>query len=147
MLRSSRQPSPRCICSQFNRCCHFWILGSELSPCSKKRKRPPGSSTKDGHLHGFLLDVDGSYTTLDVPGADTEADGINDAGQIVGQYGDEFGDYHGFLLHVDGSYYTTFDVPGASLTLPYGINASGQIVGSYQGADGTYHGFIATPGG
>jgi hypothetical protein len=44
---------------------------------------------------GFLLDVDGSYTTFDVPGAN-QTHGINDAGQIVGWYGDG-GGYHGFL--------------------------------------------------
>jgi hypothetical protein len=33
----------------------------------------------DSGSHGFLLDVDGSYTTVDVPGAtSTDAHGIND---------------------------------------------------------------------
>jgi hypothetical protein len=40
-----------------------------------------------------LLDVDGSYTTLDVLGEGfASARGINDLGQIVGWY-----DGHGFL--------------------------------------------------
>jgi len=48
------------------------------------------------HGHGFLLDQ-GSYTTLDVPGAFwSSAEGINDAGQIVGVYFDA-GGTHGFL--------------------------------------------------
>jgi hypothetical protein len=37
--------------------------------------------------HGFLLDVDGSYTTVDVPGAfGTTAFRIKDSAEIVGQY-------------------------------------------------------------
>jgi uncharacterized membrane protein len=56
-----------------------------------------GGYSAGGRGHGFLLDVDGSYTTLDVPGAtSTDAYGINDAGQIVGSW--EAGDIsHGFL--------------------------------------------------
>jgi probable HAF family extracellular repeat protein len=35
-----------------------------------------------GIEHGFLLDVDGGYTTLDPPGAiQTEVNGVNDSGQ------------------------------------------------------------------
>jgi len=46
--------------------------------------------------HGFL-DITGSFTTIDVPGAiDTVAKGINDNGQIVGFYDDSTGE-HGFL--------------------------------------------------
>src|SRR5262245_2109304 len=46
--------------------------------------------------HGFLLDQ-GSYTTIDVPGAQaTFATGINDSGQIVGWYLDAGGGQHGF---------------------------------------------------
>jgi probable HAF family extracellular repeat protein len=94
-----------------------------------------------GTRHGFLLDQ-GSYTTLDVPGAHwTHALGINDAGQVVGWYWDAIGD-HGFLF-AQGSY-TTLDVPGAISTGANGINASGQIVGYYVDAAGT-HGFLATP--
>ena len=49
-------------------------------------------------FHGFLLDVDGTYTTLDVPGStDTFASGINDGGEIVGYYTDFLGMSHGFL--------------------------------------------------
>ena len=47
--------------------------------------------------HSFLLDVDGSYTTLDVPGVTgTQAWGINDNGQVVGQAAAD-GRNHGFL--------------------------------------------------
>ena len=64
----------------------------------------------------------------------TSAYGINDAGQIVGEFrtGGPTGPTHGFLL--SGGAYTQLDVPGTlSGTSAYGINASGQIVGSYNG--------------
>jgi uncharacterized membrane protein len=84
-----------------------------------------------------LLD-NGSYTTLDVPGASyTEAHGINASGQIVG-----ISDAGAFLL--DNGSYTTF----AALTFhsyAYSINASSQIVGDYY--DGSRdHGFLFDQG-
>jgi hypothetical protein len=52
------------------------------------------------------------------------------------------GHFHGFLM--DGTTFTTFDVPGATLTLASGINTEGQIVGWF--SDGTRdHGFLAAP--
>ena len=71
----------------------------------------------------------GSYTfaTIDVPGANfTRAHGINDSGQIVGEYQDTatFAT-HGYLL--SGGNLSTFDVPGASNTSASGISDSGQI--------------------
>ena len=80
-------------------------------------------------LFGFVLSG-GSYTTLGVPGAieTTRANGINDAGQIVGEYVDAGGREHGFLR--SGGSYSTLDVPGATeTTRASGINDAGQIVG------------------
>src|SRR5262249_55442254 len=99
-------------------------------------------------IHGFLLSG-GTYFTLDDPLAsgDTEALGINDAGQIVGFFRDGSGVGHGFLL--SGSTYTTLDDPLATNgTFAQGINHAGQIVGTYRNAVGTgRHGFleITTP--
>ena len=78
--------------------------------------------------HGFL-DNGGSFTTIDVPGADqTSPWGINDRGQIVGEFLDSTG-FHGFL-DSSGSF-TTIDVPGADQTHSYDINDRGQIVGGF----------------
>src|SRR3989442_15638948 len=82
------------------------------------------------------------FNTLDQPGiftSATEAFGLNDTGQIVGQYSD-LGGTHGFLL--SGRTYTTLDDPSATGdTFAFGMNATGQIVGSYTNATGT-HGFL-----
>jgi hypothetical protein len=49
-------------------------------------------------IFGFLRSSDGGYTSVVVPGAiATYAIGINNAGEIVGFYGDAAGRYHGFL--------------------------------------------------
>jgi len=112
--------------------------------------------------HGFVLS-NGTYTSLDAPGANlnvngtqtgTWAEGINDAGAIVGYYVDGNGVTHGFVL--SGTTYTTLDYPGASSTYnssfkfvgtkAYGINNAGTIVGQYTDASGVIHGFLATPG-
>jgi probable HAF family extracellular repeat protein len=81
------------------------------------------------------------FTTIDVPGATYSlALGINNAGQIVGQYQDAGYFLHGFLLDVDGSY-TTLDPPGAMAPSANGINDVGQIVGEYTDGGGI-HGFL-----
>jgi hypothetical protein len=66
--------------------------------------RPSPSDKVSGYYldaaayHGFLLDQ-GSYSTLDVPGATyTLASAISDSGQIVGYYFDTSGGTRGFLL-------------------------------------------------
>jgi uncharacterized membrane protein len=74
--------------------------------------------------NGFLYD-NGIYTTLSVPSApQTEAMGINNAGQIVGVY--LWGDAQQGFLYSGGSY-----TPLSANTIATGINDRGQIVGYY----------------
>lgn len=97
--------------------------------------QPDGS----GGERGFVYN-NGVYTTFAVNLANAVPDstfayGINDWGQIVGNYLDVNGRTRGFVLF--NGVYTSFDVasPGAGIrvnaTLPYGINDLGQIVGLY----------------
>jgi probable HAF family extracellular repeat protein len=105
-----------------------------------------------GPYHGFLYSG-GTYTTLDDPSASTSvfggthALGINDAGQIVGQFDNATG-RHGFFYN--GGNFTTLDVSDPSAragsTEAIGINASGQIVGDYIDSGGTRHGFLYSGG-
>jgi probable HAF family extracellular repeat protein len=89
-----------------------------------------------------------TYTTIDDPLAiggtgGTQAFGINDFGQIVGEYTGG-GAVHGFLY--SGGTYVTLDDPLATgLTAAFDINNLGQIVGSYFNNTGT-HGFLLTGG-
>jgi probable HAF family extracellular repeat protein len=85
------------------------------------------------------------FTTIDHPDAalrgapdfasgatlGTAAFGINNRGQIVGQYGDASGRIHAFLL-ADGVF-TPIEAPGAINTNASDINERGQVVGFYIG--------------
>ena len=54
------------------------------------------------------------YTTFDDPLTkigDTDANGINDAGQIVGSYTDKDGRTHGYIFDANSGTYTTLDDP------------------------------------
>jgi probable HAF family extracellular repeat protein len=89
-----------------------------------------------------------TFTPIDVPfpgGGGTDAHGINDAGQIVGAYGDATGG-HGFLY--SGGTFSTINVPfpGTLGTDAHGINNAGQIVGRYVDATGREHGFLDNGG-
>jgi probable HAF family extracellular repeat protein len=76
-----------------------------------------------------LAVAQGTYTQIDVPGSQqTEAYGIDTAGDIVGFYEDTSLNIHGFLL--SGGAYTTIDYPGTQYTYLYGLNDFGQIVGN-----------------
>jgi uncharacterized membrane protein len=102
----------------------------------------------------------GSYTTIDFPGANiSTAWAINSVGNIIGTY--TYGDQHpqvgssvdqpayGFLL--DTASFTSIELPGAFLTLPYAINDEGTIVGAYaektlDNKSGTSHAFQLSNG-
>jgi probable HAF family extracellular repeat protein len=96
--------------------------------------------------HGYAY-ADGAYTVLDFPGAagtdffqGTRAQGVNNAGQVVGFYDARDSSVRGFVYA--RGVYTAVDVPGAANTYAYGINDRGQVVGSYQDADGNFHTFV-----
>src|SRR6266550_3530976 len=78
----------------------------------------------------FTFDPAGSkYTTVA---------GINNNGQIAGNFADAAGT-HAFVR--TGADYTIFDAPGSSFTVAAGINNLGQITGNFTDAAGT-HGYI-----
>jgi hypothetical protein len=95
---------------------------------------------------GFLIDQDGRYTRIDVPGSlATNAAKINNRGQIVGVYSDtsrDLGDrpdsdptaptykLRGFLRDQRGRF-TRLDFPGARSSQASGINDRGQILFIY----------------
>jgi hypothetical protein len=95
-------------------------------------------------IFGWLLEGE-KFTRIDVPGATgTIPLGINDIGQIVGNYQDEVDRSHGFLRQ--GETFITIDFPGAPNTLLSCINTHGQIVGLTIGQSrAEQHGFLATP--
>ncbi len=88
--------------------------------------------------------TDGNFINIHVPGAfSTSASGINNSGEVVGNYSDATGS-HGFI-YADGNFITIINVPGASYASACGINDSGEVVGSYFDATGS-HGFVDNGG-
>ncbi len=104
-----------------------------------------------GVTHSLILSTDGTFTVFDPPGAVSSfAEGINDSGEIVGEYRDAALVRHGYLRAADGTF-TSFDDPNAAQmslsdqfigTSPRRINASGAVVGTYSDANGVRHAFV-----
>jgi uncharacterized membrane protein len=70
--------------------------------------------------------ANGSFTNIAFPQATgTEANGINDKGEVVGTYFDSAGGQHGFYLI--GKTYTNIDLPHALATTARGVNNAGLI--------------------
>ena len=105
------------------------------------------SGVNGASSQGFVL-RHGVFTALNVPGSArhaTVAKGVNNVGDVVGDYLDPGGRMHGYLLH-DGTY-TTLNVPGrGNQTCAYEINAAGDIVGTYLDRSGADHGFLRHDG-
>ena len=89
----------------------------------------------DGFAHGYFLDR-GVFTEFDVSGADeTIVDGLNDAGDFVGNYSNEAGI---IAFSNIGGITAPIIIPGdRGYSFAYAINRSRQITGGYQ-----FHGHI-----
>ena len=89
-----------------------------------------------------------SYAFYAVPGStqySTYSGGLNDLGQVVGQYQDSSGVWHGFLK--EGDTYTTIDPPHSTYTYATGINNHGTIAGFWSNFSGWSEGFVRTSNG
>jgi hypothetical protein len=91
-----------------------------------------GRYSAGGATHGFLRDVDGSFVTIDFPGAiGTEAHGINNASEIVGSYSDSSGT-HGFVAKVTAL--TFAGTPGNSNCQGQSVSALAEQFGGLDAA-------------
>jgi hypothetical protein len=80
-------------------------------------------------IFGFTYD-NGNYAQLSYPSAtQTQPSGVNNSGDVTGNYADGSGIYHGFLLK--GGTFMSFDVPNSTATFPTAVNDSDVIVGTY----------------
>lgn len=89
------------------------------------------------------------YAAIDFPGAAaTRARGINNRGDIVGEYDDIDGSTHGFVLLQRGkkSIALPVDYPDAVATYAEGINEHGDIAGAYLDDSNQLHGFADEDG-
>jgi len=123
------------------------ILGSPFYPSG-----PPPSINPAGDIagiyfdstfveHGFLRTGNGTFTTIDFPGAiATEALAINPSGVIVGDFHDPATGFLGFIRTPDG----TLRVINPNAGSPAGINPAGVVTGA--AADGS-GGYVRSPDG
>ena len=99
---------------------------------------PNSNSTFDG-----FVDTGGAISTLAYPGAtSTQALGINDLGQIVGDYVDAGDVMHGSLDN-NGDFLSRAP-SGSTGTSLNGINDQGMFVGVYSNAAGSSIGTVGT---
>ena len=92
----------------------------------------------------FFLPSGGTAQTITVPSAATGAFGINDHGNIVGQYSSGAATPGFFIQNASGKGLMTINAPsGSNVVNPQGINNNGLAVGFYLGTDGQDHGFTA----
>jgi probable HAF family extracellular repeat protein len=88
------------------------------------------------------------YTSIDPPGSvpntpggiTSDADGINDKGEVFGTYFDSAGVVHGFIY--DNGSYTTIDPLGSVGTFLQDINNKGQLIGEFSLPNGGLQGFM-----
>jgi probable HAF family extracellular repeat protein len=113
-----------------------WVLAAVWAIAAEAPAAPESA--------GFVF-ANGHYAVIDVPGSNSStAEGINNAGWIVGTFMTDSNETHGFLTF-DGAF-TVIDVPGAAATSASGINSSGQIIGTFTDRDGRQHGFLDSGG-
>lgn len=105
------------------------------------------ASTVDhpGLPYAFITGPNGAgFTDLGAfGGLDSDVAGINDSGQIAGQYYNN--GYHAFITGPNGVGMTDLGIFSVNLQVISGINNSGQVVGHQ--FDGGYHAFITGPNG
>jgi hypothetical protein len=92
----------------------------------------------------FLLPPGGPVGTLTTPGTPSTAFGINDNGNVVGQYTSGLLMPGLFLGNSSGTNFITINAPfGPDIVNAQGVNDHGLIVGFYVSTDGQDHGFDA----
>ena len=94
---------------------------------------------------GFLLKK-GVFTTIVVPNTDqTYAIGVNNSGEIVGEFVRTPSSLTESFLYRRGVF-SAVSAPNSRITQALGINDAGQIVGVFLGNDGPFHGFVESRG-
>jgi hypothetical protein len=100
-----------------------------------------------GRTAGFVLGPGGRLSVLRFPhAAATRATGINDAGEVVGDYRAGAGT-HGFTWTSAHGFATVNGPGGAVSTAISGVNDAGDLVGYYTDRAGHTDGLLATPVG
>jgi probable HAF family extracellular repeat protein len=100
---------------------------------------------------GGMIDLHTLGGSNSSPTPASEAYGINDYGQVVGEAKTASEDYHAFLWTPTARHGTSstgmidLGTLGGADSIAYGINTQGQVVGVSDTASGAYHAFLWTP--
>ena len=96
----------------------------------------------------FFMPANGTPQPLLGPAGATSLFGINDLGNVVGQFTTPNGTSPGFLVRnkTKSAYITIYQPSGPGIVNAQGINNFGLVVGFYVGTDGQDHGFIVKVG-
>lgn len=107
-----------------------------------------GFGTVNGKTEGFVEDPRGHVTALAGPNGATsvQALGLNDRGEVVGDYTDAQGNTHGFLYDMHSKSYTTIDAGNDTMTVINGLNDRNELVGFYVDAKGNTNGLLVQVG-
>ncbi len=107
--------------------------------------------TDNGEVVGFIqtgttsvgfVDINGAISEVKAFGSSfTQILGVNNEGEMVGDFVDSAGNMHGFT-DINGQF-TQIDAPGASATTVNGVNDFGQLVG-FDTVGTVTNGFVAT---
>jgi uncharacterized membrane protein len=93
-------------------------------------------------LFAFAV-IDEAFITIPLPGISPEATGINNLGQVVGNYFDDsLTSQHGFVRAADGTVTAPADFRGANTTMLRAINDAGYIVGLWTDNRKAQHAFV-----
>ena len=103
-----------------------------------------GSAIEAVTVYSFTTVIDPSAGATGDYNFDSQNIAINNAGEIIGNYGDANGNYYGFVYSISSGTYTTVSDPlavqggssGNGGTTVTGINDSGEVVGSYNSGSG-----------
>jgi hypothetical protein len=108
------------------------VDGTEIYGVNNNGEIVGSYEDSSGDTNGFV-DINGTFTTIDVPGASsTVVYGVNDSGEISGYSYTSGVGYQGFLDN-HGTITTLNDPSNTAGTRAYGINNAGQVVGFYYG--------------
>jgi hypothetical protein len=105
------------------------------------------ATNSGGTTEAFLLRSDGKLYRLDFPGASaTQAFGVNDGDEVVGDYTEGTGNSattHGFVWAPGFGFESVDDPNGIGATTINGVNDRGTLVGFYTDSAGNTDGLLA----
>ena len=106
----------------------------------------PSGSSNPGVTESWIQTSNGDTGVLMYPDSTgTTALGINNEGEVVGDYTDLMGNMHGFTWSAKNGFASVDDPNGVGTTTINGVNDHGQLVGFYVDGKKNTDGFLATP--